>query len=72
MSLPREFGYDPFTVALYRKDTKSDPPANAEAPAWVKWRADRLTAFMDRLANAVRAARPGTVISISLNNYDFA
>ena len=72
MSLPREFGYDPFTVALYRKDTGSDPPANAEASAWVKWRADRLTAFMDRLAKAVRAARPGTIISISPNYYDFA
>ncbi len=72
MSLPREFGYDPFTVALYRKDTGREPPANAEDPAWVKWRADRLTAFMDRLAKAVRAARPGAIISISPNYYDFA
>jgi len=72
MSLPREFGYDPFTVALYRKDTGREPPANAEDPAWVKWRADRLTAFMERLTKAVRAARPGAIISISPNYYDFA
>jgi len=72
MSLPREFGYDPFTVALYRKDTGREAPANAEDPAWVKWRADRLTAFMERLAKAVRAARPGAIISISPNYYDFA
>jgi uncharacterized lipoprotein YddW (UPF0748 family) len=72
MSLPREFGYDPFTVALYRKDTGREPPANAEDPAWVKWRADRLTAFMERLAKAVRTARPGAIISISPNYYDFA
>lgn len=72
MSLPREFGYDPFTIALYRKDTGKDPPANPEDPAWVKWRADRITAFLERLARAVRAARPGALISISPNYYDFA
>jgi uncharacterized lipoprotein YddW (UPF0748 family) len=72
MSLPREFGYDPFTTALYRKDTGKDPPANPEDPAWVKWRADRITAFMERLAREVRAARPGALISIAPNYYDFA
>lgn len=72
MSLPREFGYDPFTAALYRKDTGREPPANADDPAWVKWRADRITAFLERLAMAVRTARPGAIISISPNYYDFA
>lgn len=72
MSLPREFGYDPYTVALYRKDTGRDPPADAEDGAWVKWRADRLTAFMERLAGAVRRTRPGTILSISPNYYAFA
>jgi uncharacterized lipoprotein YddW (UPF0748 family) len=72
MSLPREFGYDAFTTALYRKDTGREPPANADDPAWVKWRADRITAFLQRLAVAVRAARPGAIISISPNYYDFA
>ena len=72
MSLPLEFGYDPFTVELYRKDTGKAPPANPDDPAWVKWRADRLTAFMQRLSQAIRAARPGAIISISPNYYDFA
>ncbi len=72
MSLPREFGYDPYTVALYRKETGREPPANAEDAAWVKWRADRLTAFMERLARAVRRTRPGTIVSISPNYYAFA
>lgn len=72
MSLPREFGYDPYTVALYRKETGREPPAAAEDAAWVKWRADRLTAFMERLARAVRKARPGTILSISPNYYAFA
>ncbi len=72
MTLPREFGYDPFTVALYRKATGREPPANADEGAWVKWRAERLTAFMQQLAQAVRARRPGAIISISPNYYDFA
>jgi uncharacterized lipoprotein YddW (UPF0748 family) len=72
MSLPREFGYDSFTTALYRKETGRDPPANPADGAWVKWRADRITAFMDRLAKAVRSASPGAIVSISPNYYDFA
>ena len=72
MSLPRDFGYDSFTTALYRKQTGRKPPANPDDPAWVKWRADRITSFMAQLARAVRKARPGALISISPNYYDFA
>ena len=72
MTLPRDFGYDPFTVALYRKETGKAPPANPADAAWVKWRADKITAFMGRLSKAVRARRPGAIISVSPNYYDFA
>lgn len=72
MILPSAFGYDPFTVALYRKETKKDPPANHQDPAWVKWRAAKLTAFMARLAQAVRERKPNAIISISPNYYDYA
>jgi uncharacterized lipoprotein YddW (UPF0748 family) len=71
-TLPREFGYDPFTVALYRKETGRNPPVNPADPAWVKWRADKITAFMDRLSKAVRARRPGAIVSIAPNYYEFA
>ena len=72
MSLPREFGYDPYTVALYRQDTGKEPPANPEDPAWVQWRANQLTAFMQCLSQAIRKARPGAIVSIPPNYYDFA
>jgi len=72
MSLPREFGYDPFSVELYRQDTGKAPPGNPDDPGWVKWRADRITAFMQRMSQAIRAARPGAIVSISPNYYDFA
>lgn len=72
MTLPREFGYDSFTTALYRRETGRNPPANPADAAWVKWRADKITAFMDQLSKAVRARRPGAIVSISPNYYDFA
>jgi uncharacterized lipoprotein YddW (UPF0748 family) len=72
MTLPREFGYDPFTTALYRRETGRNPPADPADGAWVKWRADKITAFMERLSTAVRARRPGAIVSIAPNYYDFA
>ena len=72
MSLPREFGYDPFTIAAYRKETGRPVPPEPTDPAWVKWRADKLTAFMDRLSRAVRSRRPGAIVSVSPNYYDHA
>ncbi|MFM7674005.1 MAG: glycoside hydrolase family 10 protein [Synechococcus sp.] len=80
MSLPRDFGYDPYTVALYQRDP---PPKDPKAPkrvvptdpqdaAWVRWRADRITAFLARLQQAVQARRAGVILSISPNYYDFA
>ena len=72
MSLPRDFGYDPFTVELYRKETGKHPPANPDDPGWVKWRADRLTSFMARLSKSVREAQPNAIISVSPNYYEFA
>jgi len=72
MSLPREFGYDPFTVALYTKDTGKPPPANPADAAWMRWRTERITAFMAQLSQAVKARKPGAIVSVSPNYYDFA
>lgn len=72
MSLPREFGYDPFTIAAWRRDTGRDVPTDPAAGDWVKWRADRLTVFLKRLARIVRERRPGAIVSVSPNYYDHA
>lgn len=69
MSLPNEFGYDPYTVSLYRQEMQQDPPANPQDPAWVKWRADRLTDFMTRLHAAVKQRRPDAIFSVAPNPY---
>jgi len=71
-SLPNAFGYDSFTRALYLRETGRAVPSNPEDGAWVRWRADKLTAFLRRLRAAVRAKRPGVLISLSPNYADFA
>ncbi len=72
MSLPHEFGYDQYTVALYTKETKNAPPKNPQDTAWVKWRADKITAFMVKLNQAVKQRKPQAIFSVSPNYYDFA
>jgi uncharacterized lipoprotein YddW (UPF0748 family) len=71
-SLPHEFGYDEYTVALYTKETKNPPPTNSQDAAWVKWRADKITAFMVQLNQAVKQRRPQAIFSVAPNYYDFA
>jgi len=71
-SLPSDFGYDPYTIALYTKETKKAPSANAQDAAWVKWRANKITTFMAQLNKAVSARKPKAIFSISPNYYDFA
>ncbi|MFN6571866.1 glycoside hydrolase family 10 protein [Dendronalium sp. ChiSLP03b] len=72
MSLPREFGYDQYTVNLYTQETKKNPPTNPEDPVWVRWRADKITAFMVQLNQAVKQRKPKAIFSVSPNYYDFA
>jgi uncharacterized lipoprotein YddW (UPF0748 family) len=72
MSLPAEFGYDKYTVGLYTKETKKAPPTDSQDPEWVKWRANKITAFMSQLNQAVKAIKPNAIFSISPNYYEFA
>ncbi|HIK05003.1 MAG TPA: glycoside hydrolase family 10 protein [Trichormus sp. M33_DOE_039] len=72
MSLPHEFGYDRYTVALYTQETKKNPPANPQDPNWVRWRANKITAFMTQLHKAIKARKPNVIFSVSPNYYDFA
>jgi uncharacterized lipoprotein YddW (UPF0748 family) len=71
--LPIEYGYDPYTVKLYQADHAGKvPPRDPANPAWIKWRADRLTQLMVKIHAAVKAARPTAIVSLSPNAADFA
>jgi len=71
--LPSEFGYDDYTVGLYEKElpglTPSDDPKET---FWVRWRADKINEFMERLFYAVKAIKQDCIISLSPNPFHFA
>jgi uncharacterized lipoprotein YddW (UPF0748 family) len=68
-SLPNEFGYDPYTLALYQQETGNNAPSNPQDPTWVRWRADKITAFMTELNQAVKQRKPNAIFSVSPNPY---
>ena len=72
MSLPSEFGYDKYTVALYQQETKKMPPSDPQNPEWVNWRANKITEFMVRLNQTVKQIKPNMIFSVSPNYYNHA
>ncbi len=71
--LPHEFGYDKFTVDLYKQEHQGKlPPKETQNQEWVNWRANKITLFMRDLFAAVKAAKPKAIVSISPNPYSFA
>lgn len=71
--LPIEFGYDPYTTKLYQNDHNGAvPPSNPAAPEWIKWRAERLTQLMSKIASTVKATRPQAIVSLSPHAPNFA
>jgi uncharacterized lipoprotein YddW (UPF0748 family) len=71
-SLPHQFGYDKYTVSLYRQETGKNPPSDSQDPEWVKWRADKITDFMVRLNQRIKQIKPKAIFSVSPNYHDFA
>jgi uncharacterized lipoprotein YddW (UPF0748 family) len=71
--LPSEFGYDKFTVDLYKSEHQGKlPPKNPKNEEWVNWRADKITAVMRDLFTAIKAANPKAIVSVSPNPQIFA
>lgn len=71
--LPVEFGYDPYTVALYQKEHAGrTPPANPQDPEWMRWRANKITDLLSRVFRVVKTYRPHAILSVSPNPARFA
>jgi uncharacterized lipoprotein YddW (UPF0748 family) len=71
--LPIEFGYDPYTVKLYQTEHRgAKPPLDATNPEWVRWRAERITQLMQKIARAVKAVRSQAIVSLSPHPPNFA
>jgi uncharacterized lipoprotein YddW (UPF0748 family) len=71
--MPVQFGYDAFTVQLYRKEHQGKkPPTNPFDQKWMRWRANKITAFMASISKSVRVIKPYIKISLSPNSQYFA
>ncbi|HEY9827003.1 MAG TPA: glycoside hydrolase family 10 protein [Stenomitos sp.] len=71
--LPVELGYDPYTIALYRQEHQGKlPPANPRDTDWMRWRANKITAALQKVFRALKAQKPGAILSLSPNPAPFA
>ncbi|NET49126.1 MAG: family 10 glycosylhydrolase [Merismopedia sp. SIO2A8] len=71
--LPVEFGYDPYTIELYRQDHGGiDPPTDPRNSEWMAWRSRHITDLFSQISQAVKEVNPETVISLSPNPPGFA
>jgi uncharacterized lipoprotein YddW (UPF0748 family) len=71
--LPSEFGYDDYTVGLYEKELPGlSPSKEPKETFWVRWRADKINEFMERVFYAVKAIKQDCIISLSPNPFHFA
>lgn len=70
---PAEFGYDDFTVQLYQQEHQGQlPPEDAQDPEWVRWRADKITAYVEQLFHAIKENNPQAIVSVSPNPQNFS
>lgn len=72
MSLKNTFGYDDYTLGLYRQETGRSERPQPTAPEWLRWRAQKLTAFIGRISRAIKKARPDVQFSVSPNPYPWS
>ncbi|MBD2441088.1 glycoside hydrolase family 10 protein [Nostoc sp. FACHB-110] len=71
--MPVQFGYDRFTVQLYQQEHQGkNPPSDPFNPEWMRWRADKITAFMGRIHRSIKEIDPNVKLSLSPNTQAFA
>ncbi len=72
-AMPSEAGYDPFTIAEYKKEHNGEePPEYSKDYEWVEWRAARMTGFMRRIYEEVKSADPDMIISMAPSLYSWS
>ena len=70
---PSELGYDDYTINLYKQEHNGKlPPQNAKDPAWIRWRANKITDYVSELFQAIKQANPQAIVSLSPNPQGFS
>lgn len=72
-AMPVEGGYDAATVTLYQAEHSGAlPPANFRDSDWMRWRADKLTAFNRRVRDSLKVRSPHLIFSSSPSVYPWS
>ncbi len=70
---PSLAGYDDWTIDLYQKSHEgADPPTDYRDSAWVQWRADLLSDFMQTFHDTLKSIRPDLAISSAPSIYPWS
>lgn len=70
-ALPVTAGYDSETIKQYQAEVGQLPPQNHHESVWIQWRAARLTKFLARMYQQVKAVKPKAIVSLSPAVYPF-
>ncbi|GAB4298951.1 MAG: glycoside hydrolase family 10 protein [Oscillatoriaceae cyanobacterium] len=71
--LPSEYGYDEFTVELYKQENAGQtPPDDPKNPEWLRWRADKITQFKKRLFDEIKKRKQECIVALSPNPQRFS
>jgi uncharacterized lipoprotein YddW (UPF0748 family) len=66
--LPSTFGYDAYTVQLYKKEHQGKAPSTDPQDAeWVRWRANKITDFLGQLFRVIKDRKKDAIVSVSPN-----
>jgi uncharacterized lipoprotein YddW (UPF0748 family) len=72
-ALPVEGGYNLNVVAAYRAAHEGrEPPANHKDKAWVQWRSDRLSQFMQRIFAETKKRKPTMQVAMAPSVFPFS
>jgi uncharacterized lipoprotein YddW (UPF0748 family) len=70
---PAEFGYDDLTIKLYQEEHEGKlPPEDSEDEEWIRWRADKITSYLEELFHTVKESNSKVIFSLSPNPYEFS
>ncbi len=72
-AMPRNSGYDKYTVSLYQSEHGGRlPPYDFDDPDWVRWRLDKLNGFGKKLYSGVKAVNKNVIVSFAPNPYPWS
>jgi uncharacterized lipoprotein YddW (UPF0748 family) len=70
---PSIAGYDAYTKNLYKiQHQGNEPPTNFKDSAWVQWRSNLLSGFLNKLQRDVKAIKPTMLVTMAPSIYPWS